>query len=278
MALNPTAVGQRTRETVHEYQWRDVVLYALGIGAKGGDLDFVYESRGPKVYPSYAVVPAFEANVAALHAVGGNPLGIVHHAQKIALHRPFEPSGKLTSVARVAGIYDLRRMAQAVVTTETRDRNGELVCEAEFSIIYRLDGNFGGETPPKRASFKPPKREPDFVVEDETSPEQAALYRLSGDHNPLHIDPDIASAAGFTKPILHGLCTYGFVCRAVLGAVGGNDPSRLKVLCGEFRKPVWPGDTLVTRGWMESDKVVLRASTKERPEEYALHNAYAVVD
>jgi acyl dehydratase len=275
MGINREAVGYKTGEIVHEYRWQDAVLYALGIGAKRTEIDFLYESRGPLVYPSYAVIPAYQASFAAWDVIGGNPLGIVHHAQKIVLHKPFEGSGKLVSVGEVAGIYDLKRMAQVIIAVETRDRTGELVSEAEFSIIFRFDGNFGGELPPKRASNKPPKREPDFIVKEKTSTEQAALYRLSGDYNPLHIDPDIASASGFNQPILHGLCTYGFICRVVLREAAEFDPSRLRVLSGEFRKPVWPGETLVTHGWYEENKLYLRTSTEERPQEYVFQNAYA---
>jgi acyl dehydratase len=277
MGLNREAVGHKTEAFVHEYRWQDVVLYALGIGAKRDELDFLYEARGPLVYPSYAVVPAYRASYAAWDIIGGNPLGIVHHAQKIVLHKPFEGSGKLTNVAEVVGVYDLKRMAQAVIAVKTQNDRDELVCEAEFSVIFRFDGNFDGEAPPRRTINRPPKRAPDFVVKEKTSLEQAALYRLSGDYNPLHIDPDIATATGFNQPILHGLCTYGFVCRAVLQQVAHRDPAKLKVLSGEFRKPVWPGETLVTCGWREEGRIFLRASTEERPEEYCFQNAYAEI-
>jgi acyl dehydratase len=275
MGLNPDSVGRVTKEVIHEYDWKDVVLYALGIGAKRDDLDFLYEKRGPLVYPTYAVVPAYQASRAAFELVGGNPLGIVHHAQKITLNMPFKSSGRLRSVGRVAGIYDLKRMAMARVATETRDEQGKLVCETEFSIIYRLDGNFGGEMAPRRVSLKPPKREPDFVVREKTTEEQATLYRLSGDDNPLHIDPDVAGSVGFGTPILHGLCTFGYVGRAVLRAAAANDPRKLKTLSGEFRKPVWPGDTLITEGWSESGRILLRTHTAERPNEFAFQNGYA---
>ena len=106
-------------------------------------------------------------------------------------------------------------------------------------------------------------------------PEQAILYRLSGDLNPLHIDPDTAEQAGFGRPILHGLCTYGIVGRALLRKAAGGDPARFKMLSGHFRKPVWPGDTLVTQGWHDDGKWLLRAYTLERPNEYVFGNAYA---
>jgi acyl dehydratase len=124
---------------------------------------------------------------------------------------------------------------------------------------------------------RPPERAPDFVVEEKIAEEQALLYRLNGDLNPLHADPAIGEKAGFGQPILHGLCTYGYVGRAVLHAVCGGDPTRLEALEGQFRKPVWPGDTLITEGWKEDGRVVLRASTKERPDDHCFTNAWAEV-
>jgi acyl dehydratase len=276
MALNPDAVGKTTSELVHSYEWKDVVLYALGVGAKRDkELDFLYEGRGPKVLPTYAVVPTFAVPGALLGDVGGNLLGVVHGGQKVRLHKPFAPNGTLTTVGKVAGIYDLKRMAQAVFTSETRDQKGDLVCETEYLIIYRMDGGFGGQAPPPSEKVKVPDRPPDFVVEEATTDEQALLYRLNGDLNPLHADPDIGQAAGFGKPILHGLCTYGFVGRAVLQQACGGDPARLKALSGQFRKPVWPGETIRTEGWKDGSRVILRASTKERPEDFVFSNAYA---
>jgi acyl dehydratase len=276
MALNPDAVGKTTSELVHGYEWKDVVLYALGVGAKRDtELDFLYEGRGPKVLPTYAVVPTFAVPGALLGDVGGNLLGVVHGGQKIRLHKPFAPNGTLTTVGKVAGIYDLKRMAQAVFTSETRDQKGDLVCETEYLIIYRMDGGFGGQAPPPSEKVPVPDRAPDFVVEETTTDEQALLYRLNGDLNPLHADPDIGQAAGFGKPILHGLCTYGFVGRAVLQQACEGDPARLKALSGQFRKPVWPGETIRTEGWKDGNRVILRASTKERPGDFVFSNAYA---
>jgi acyl dehydratase len=276
MALNPDAVGKTTSELVHGYEWKDVVLYALGAGAKRDtELDFLYEGRGPKVLPTYAVVPTFAVPGALLGDVGGNLLGVVHGGQKIRLHKPFAPNGTLTTVGKVAGIYDLKRMAQAVFTSETRDQKGDLVCETEYLIIYRMDGGFGGQAPPPSEKVRVPDRAPDFVVEEATTDEQALLYRLNGDLNPLHADPDIGQAAGFGKPILHGLCTYGFVGRAVLHQACEGDPARLRALSGQFRKPVWPGETIRTEGWKDGSRVILRASTKERPEDFVFSNAFA---
>ncbi len=280
MPLNPEAKGARTETVEHTYRWQDVVLYALGIGAKTRELDFLYEKRGPKVFPTYAVVPAFEVNRLLFDVVGGDMSGVVHGSQLIKLHKPFASAATLRTVGIVDGVYDLKRMAQSIVRTETRDENGELVCETEWTIMYLKDGGFGGDPPPRSPKFRPPEREPDWVVEETTLPEQALLYRLSGDHNPLHADPAAAEKAAKVtegRPILHGLCTYGYVCRAVVAQACGDDPQRLKSLYGRFSKPIWPGDTLVIEGWREDGRVLLRAATKERPGDHVFTNSYAEI-
>jgi acyl dehydratase len=280
MPLNTDAAGARTAPIQHAYRWQDAVLYALGIGAKAKDLDFLYEARGPKVFPTFAVIPSFEANRQLFDVVGGDLSGVVHGSQKIVLHKPFAPSGTLTTVGIVEGIYDLKRMAQSTVRTETRDEAGELVCETEWVIMYLKDGGFGGEPPPKSPRIRVPERAPDWIVEDPTSPEQALLYRLSGDYNPLHADPVAAEKAAKVtegRPILHGLCTYGYVGRAILAQECENDPARLKSMYGRFSRPVWPGETIVTEGWREDGRVIVRAATKERPDDHVFTNAFAEI-
>ncbi|MEM9193718.1 MAG: MaoC/PaaZ C-terminal domain-containing protein [Myxococcota bacterium] len=278
MALKQDAVGYTTEALVHEYDWKDTVLYALGCGATRDELDFLYEERGPKVLPTYAVIPAYFVNGKLFDAVGGDMLGVVHGGQKITLHQPFAPKATLRTIGKVSGIYDLKRMATSIITTETRDEHDTLICETEWQIIYRFDGGFGGEAPPKTKKYRPPERAPDFRVEEKTSPEQALLYRLTGDLNPLHADPAIGEKAGFGGPILHGLCTYGYVGRAILREACGGDLTRLKSFAGRFTKPVLPGDTLITEGWQEDGLLLVRASTKERPEEYVFSNAVADVE
>jgi acyl dehydratase len=278
MALNIDATGKRTAPIELSYRWQDVALYALGVGAKASELDFLYEKRGPEVLPTFAVIPAFEANRELFDVVGGDLTGVVHGSQKIVLHRPFAPEGKLVTVGIVEGIYDLRRMAQSTVRTETRDEHGALVCETEWTIMYLKDGGFGGPPPPKSPKIRPPEREPDWMVEDTTTAEQALLYRLSGDHNPLHADPAAAEQAAKVtegRPILHGLCTYGYVGRAILANECSSDPARLRTFYGRFSRPIWPGETIVTEGWRVDGRVVVRAAAKERPGDYVFTNAYA---
>lgn len=267
-----------------EYRWRDAALYALGIGAGPQELEFVYEG-GPddppmRVFPTYAVIPAYEACKALFDVVGGDFSGVVHGGQAVRIHRALAPDGVLTTVGRVASIGDLRRLAQVVFTTETRDEDGALVCETEWTIMYLLDGGFGGAPPPKSPRVRAPERAPDWTVRFSTSPSQALLYRLSGDLNPLHADPRAAARAEKVtggRPILHGLCTYGFVGRAILARECANDPARLRFFSARFSRPVWPGDTLIVDGWREEGRVLVQAHTEEHPDEPVLTSAWAEI-
>ena len=279
MGLNPDAVGHRTEPVEHAYRWQDVALYALGIGASEAQLDYLYEKRGPLVYPTYAVVPAYEPNRKLFEIVGGDLSGVVHGSQKITMHAPIPPSGTLRTVGEVIGIYDLRRMAQSVTKTTTTDADGTLLFETEWTIMYLKDGGFGGDPPPRSPKIRPPERAPDFRVEASTTPEQAMLYRLGGhDYNPLHIDPEAAMKAEKVtqgRPILHGLCTYGFIARAIIERWCEGDATRLKTFYGRFSKPIWPGETIVTEGWKHEGRHIVRAVAGERPDEPIFNHSYA---
>lgn len=280
--LNAAAMGTECAPLRHAYRWQDAALYGLGIGARQQDLPFLYEGLEEplRVFPTYAVIPTFEACKALFDVVGGDFGGVVHGAQSIVLHKPFAPEGVLTTVGKVANVGDLKRMAQVIFETRTTDEKDELVCETKWTIMYLLDGGYGGEPPPKSQRVRAPERAPDWTVEEKSSPEQALLYRLSGDHNPLHADPRAAEKAAKVtegRPILHGLCTYGFIGRAILAQECGNDPARLRAFHGRFSKPVWPGDTIVTQGWREDGKVLVVAGTNEHPEEPVFTNAWAEI-
>ena len=179
---------------------------------------------------------------------------------------------KVLTTSALRGIYDMRKWATLVFDMETRDESGILVAENTAQIIVRDAGGFGGSPAPKDENPAPkPKdkeRAPDFVEEELTSPEQALLYRLSGDRNPLHADPEFAAKVGFVEgPILHGLCTFGYMVRHAAKGMAGGDPSRLSGFCAPFRRPVWPGDTIVTKGYKVTDKAyALEVSVKERPD------------
>ena len=273
MPFNFDAVGQATAPFEYRYDWKTVALYALGIGAKADELDYVYEGRGPKVYPSFAVIPAYDPLAAALASTGGDFSKIVHGAQKVWVRSPIKPAATLKSTATVTGIYDLKRMAQAFITTNTVDAaTGETVFDTEWSILYLGEGGFGGKSKPEEPKNSPPARDPDFRIEETTAPEQALLYRLSGDLNPLHADPEYPLVARFEgKPILHGLATFGFMTRAAIRGACGGDASKVRSISARFARPVWPGQTLVTEGWIEGTRVYARTSVKERNEVVLSH-------
>jgi acyl dehydratase len=253
MGLNLGLVGQKGEPAEHAYDWKDCIVYALGVGAKIDELDVICEMNGPKVLPTFAVVPSFAAMGGVLAKLGANVAMIVHGEQAIRLHRPIPPKGTFRTVAEVKGIYDKGTGALAVVEAKTSDDKGEPVFDNVFSIFVRGAGGFGGDRGPETVAVEPPDRAPDFEVTERTSPEQAALYRLSGDYNPLHILPQVAKMVGFEKPILHGLCTYGFAGRAIVRGACGGDVARLKAFAARFSAPVFPGDELTTQGWKLDD-------------------------
>ncbi len=204
---------------------------------------------------------------------------VVHGGQGVKLHRPIPSGGTLHTTGTIRGIYDLKKFGQVVLDTHTT-LGGEAIFDTTWSIIVRGGGGFGGPRPPEGPAEPgvPKDRGPDWTMEEATSPEQALLYRISGDTNPLHADPKFAEAVGFPQgPILHGLCTYGFVARAIIKHAAGGDASRLRAYAAQFRKPVWPGDTLVTQGWnLPEGKVAVVATVKGRPDP-VLTNAWAQI-
>jgi acyl dehydratase len=229
------------------------------------------------VLPTFAVVPSFNAMITVVGDLGANPMMILHGEQKIILHRPIPPSAKLATTSEVKGIYDKGKGALVVVEARTSDDKGEPVFDNVFSIFVRGEGGFGGERGPEAVKADPPAgRAPDFEVTEATTREQALLYRLSGDVNPLHADPNMAKLGGFDRPILHGLCTFGHAGRAILRGVCGGDATRLRSFGARFSGVVFPGDTLTTRGWKTADGTyVVTTTTQEN--KVVLSNAIAEV-
>jgi acyl dehydratase len=214
--------------------------------------------------------------IAVAGNLGVNPMMILHGEQKIILHRSLPPKAMLQTVSEVKGIYDKGKGALVVVEANTTDESGAPVFDNVFSIFVRGEGGFGGERGPEAQKADPPDRAPDFEVVEATSREQALLYRLSGDVNPLHADPAMAKLGGFDRPILHGLCTFGHAGRAILRGACGGDPARLKSFGARFSGVVFPGDNLTTRGWKVSDTgYVVTTATQEG--KVVLSNALAEV-
>ena len=278
MAIDPESLGYEAPPIEFNYSWHDTVLYALGVGASADDeLDYLYEGRGPKVLPTFSTIPTFAVFDALVDRLGCDRRGMVHHSQQTELLAPLRPNGQLRVMGRISGLYDLKRLAMSVFAIEAFDENDTLIIRGEVTLILRNDGSFGGARPPKTERVALPDRKPDFEFSEKLAPTQALLYRLNGDYNPLHADPQFASDAGFDKPILHGLCTYGYAGRALLRGPCGGDPNRLATFRGQFSNPVFPGETLMVRSWEEGGRVVLGASTAERPDQLCLSNAYAVL-
>lgn len=262
MAINLELVGKKFEPVIYEYTWKDVILYALGVGAGPEELQFIYEN-GLKVLPTFGVIPPFIALGQTVGELNVNPAMIVHGEQKLIIENPIPTSAKLKSIPEIKAIYDKGKGALVILKTETYDEKDTLICINEYGIFVRGEGGFGGERGPSGERNLPPEREPDMVVEDQTTPQQPYIYRLSGDLNPLHADPNFAKLAGFEKPILHGLCTFGFVGRAILHKLCGGNPEKFRLLEVRFRDVVYPGDKIITEMWKESDnRYIIRAKTQ----------------
>ena len=258
--LSPEVVGLELAATQFSYEERDVMLYALGIGAR--ELEFTFE-RGLKTIPTFAVIPAFPALMGLSAAVEINPVMILHGEQGFRISKQIPASGTLTTSGKVIGVYDKGKGALVTIESTTKDAGGEMVFTNTSGIFIRGSGGFGGDRGPE-AGNPAPQRGPDRTVEMQTLDIQAAIYRLSGDRNPLHIDPAFAKMAGYDRPILHGLCSFGHVGRAVLAEYCGNDPARMKSMSVRFSGVVYPGDTIVTDMWDEgSGKIVVQARTQD---------------
>lgn len=248
VALDLGSVGLRVGPHTQAYAWRDVALYALALGAGTDDLDYVLDPT-PRVLPTWGVIPAFEPVFEAARRTGGDLVQLLHTGQKTELLRPFPAHGEMRTRARIAGIWDMKIGAAIQVDTET-EVDGAPACRTTWQLLIRGAGGFGGERPPQSLRTRPPRDQaPAFEVEVPTARSQALLYRLTGDINPIHARPEVAAQAGFDRPILHGLCSYGIGARVALKALAGDDPARFRAFEARFSKVVMPGDTLVVRGW-----------------------------
>jgi acyl dehydratase len=262
MPVNLSSIGKKLGSVTHTYTERDVMLYALGVGAGSDELQFTYE-RDLKVLPTFSVIPSFPAMLNLGDAMDVNPALVLHGEQGIEMHAPIPSSGTITTTPTIKAIYDKVKGAVVVVETESVDAKGKLLFRNTSSIFARGEGGFGGDRGPSGAKHTPPDRKPDKSVAMKTLPQQALIYRLSGDMNPLHADPDFAKIGGYDRPILHGLCTFGYVGRAVLQAWCNNEPERMKSFEVRFSGVVYPGETITTDMWeVGKGKVVLTARTE----------------
>lgn len=260
-----------TRQTLTA---RDTILYALGVGAS--DLDFLFEER-LKALPTMAVTLGYPGFIWRDPALGANWQKVLHGEQSTILHAPLPVEGEITGSTVIEALYDkgADKGTLAMVTREIHDGAGTHLATSRSMTFLRGDGGFGGSAEGAPVPHAIPDRAPDDVVTLSTAANLAQIYRLSGDLNPLHIDPDVAKAGGFDAPILHGLATYGVIGRALLAARCGNDPARLKRLDGRFSSPVYPGETIETSIWdEEGGKLAFRARVVER-DKIIFTNGYA---
>jgi acyl dehydratase len=269
-------IGKETDPVVFEYTWRDVVLYALGVGATAAELSLVYENApgGLKVLPSFCVVPAMRAFPRCGDDIEWSLM--LHGEQTIRLYHPIPPEGKLIQTGVITDIFDKGKGAvfQAKITGEAED--GTHIYDAHWAIFYLGAGGFGGDPGPKAEPIIPPEGvQPDFSFSCKVAENQAALYRLSGDLNPLHLDPAAAKRGGFDRPILHGLCTYGIAVRSLVNGPLDGDVNRLKEFKARFSSSVYPGDTLTTEGWKTDSGYIVQAKTENS---VVLSNALALIE
>lgn len=255
MPLNPDAVGSKGDPIETEWTSKDALLYAVGIGAGVDDLPFTTENTKDVeqlVYPTFPVVLGWGRGSAMGDIGSFNPALLVHGQQSVQLHRPIPVVGKATVQSEVTAMYD-KGKAAVVVTSTSATMNGDPLYTTTSSVFIRDAGGWGGERGPSGPQNIPPDRSPDHQVTLQTSPDQALLYRLSGDRNPLHSDPSFAAMGGFDRPILHGLCTYGFTGRALLSELCDDDPARFERMEGRFTSPVFPGEALTVKMWDVGD-------------------------
>jgi acyl dehydratase len=258
MALNHDAVGVTSEPFTTKWTTKDTMLYALGVGCGTDDLHFATEnSRGfdLQALPTMPVVLARTDILTKFGEVDWSKL--VHAQQSVVIHKPVPPKGMATNVARISGIYDKGKAAIVATETDGTDaETGERLWTTRMSLFIRGEGGWGGESgPSSRIAF--PESKPDDSLSLQTAENQALIYRLSGDRNPLHSDPSFARKAGFERPILHGLCTYGVAGRALLAMLAEGDPSRMKAISARFASPVLPGDLLTTEVWKHDEKTAL---------------------
>ncbi len=261
MPMNPDAVGTKGEARVWSWDSRDALLYALGVGCGvsdpvGDELQFTTENTAgvdQAVLPTFCVLSGFNARggSSAMSSAGKyDARMLVHGEQGIVLHRPIPVAGEISMVDEITGIYDKGKGAVvATKATAVLTSDGQPLFDTTSSVFITGEGDFGGDRGPSVKSNVAPDRAPDHSVTYQTRDDQALLYRLSGDRNPLHSDKQFSDVGGFPKPILHGLCTYGFTGRGLLSALCDNDPTRFNAMEGRFSSPVMPGEALTINMW-----------------------------
>lgn len=276
------ALNYQFKPTKHTYGKQEAILYALAVGAAADavdleELQFTYELNrgGFKILPTFAVIFPFGAleQILSVPGLKFNFMNLLHGEQYLEVKRPLPLNATITNKASISHIYDKGSGALLIVDIQSFDEKEQEVAYNQASIFIRGIGGFGGDRGPSGRINIPPDRAPDDLLAEKTAKNQALLYRLaSGDPNPLHADPALAAMVGFERPILHGLCTFGFAGRAILKQFAANDPDRFKSIKARFSRHVFPGETLITEMWRESATRILFQSKVREREEVVLSN------
>jgi len=286
MAIDPEKLLNREFGTIRDtYTEKDCILYALGVGMGLDPLDeeclkFVYED-GLKILPSQSVIMAHPGFWAKEEDTGVDWVKVLHAGQEIIFHNPIPPSATVEATTRITEVADKGEKVGALINSErivSDIKTGMEICTLITTILARGDGGFGGER--KASAFKPdaiPMRDPDDICDLPTLPQQALLYRLSGDFNPLHASPTVARNAGFKAPILHGLCTFGVMTHALIKMCCDYDPSRFKRMRLRFSAPVYPGETIRTEIWHNDNEIAFRCKSLEQGK-IVINNGYLLVE
>jgi len=266
MPINPDAVGATGAPLPSSWTSRDSLLYSLGVGAGVHDLAFTTENSQNITQRALPTIGVTLADVSAAfgHIGTFNPAMLVHGEQRIECHKEIPVAGTVSTVSTVTGIFDKGKGAVVEITgVSTLDGDSSPLFTVVMAAFIRGEGGFGGDRGPSGPRNEAPDRAPDHEITYATREDQALIYRLSGDRNPLHSDPEFAKLAGFDRPILHGLCTYGFSGRALLAALCDGDPSRLSSMEGRFSSPVFPGEPLTIQIWKDGGSAVFKTKGQD---------------
>ena len=262
--LDQSAVGLSLSQD-YSYDWRDIILYNLSVGAVQEEVEYVYE-KGLKVLPSFGVIPclatfgtkpASASPMLPTHGIPGfRPEGNLHMDHKLLVNKPLSPNGGVLHIKKtISDVYDLGgdKGAKIMIKIEASDESGEVVFTNIMGLYNRFAGGFGGEHPPK-SSVVIPEGKPDYSLQSQFAANASLLYRLTGDTFPLHADPAFAKKCGFERPIVHGLCSFGYACRLLIDCLFPHEPERLLSFEAQFRSIAYPGDAFSMEIWHTGEK------------------------